>query len=68
MAECEMNIKDVKPGDRVVLVDADGDWSCVVVKVEGDIIDARTDDGRRIALHHSWFRKHAKRRKSGGDS
>ena len=47
----------LKIGDRVVLVDADGTWPCVVVQIEREMLSVRTDDGRDVCLHYSWFRK-----------
>ena len=44
-------------GDRLELRDVDGTWPCVVVQIEREMLSVRTDDGRDVCLHYSWFRK-----------
>ena len=44
-------------GDRLELRDVDGTWPCVVVQIERELLSVRTDDGRDVCLHYSWFRK-----------
>ena len=57
-----------KVGDNVKLISAP-EWKCVVVQVEGELLHVRTDDGRDVCLHYSWFRKVQKRKeqKASGD-